>query len=219
MSLSIERVEEAVIPDGMQQLKISDGGGLYLLVKLSGKYWKLAYRFGGKQKSLSLGVYPAVSLEDAREKRHQAKVLLAKGEDPCQVKKMEKYRNRLALDSDSNKVDEIHHNEHPEHDKPVDIMAVLAQITTEDRRLRTLQLLAGSAAYVCNEIVMQSALALFGHQVTSEALRTDLTWLCEQQLLLIDKSPVWVTKLTKQGVEAVNSRIWIDGLQRPEVLT
>ena len=49
--------------------KLSDEKGLYLLVNTAGKYWRLAYRFGGKQKTLALGVYPDVSLARAREKR------------------------------------------------------------------------------------------------------------------------------------------------------
>jgi integrase len=62
--------------------KHSDGGGLYLLVKDSGKYWRMNYRFGGKQKTLALGVYPAVSLKKARDKREKAKEQLAAGDDP-----------------------------------------------------------------------------------------------------------------------------------------
>lgn len=62
--------------------KHSDGGGLYLLVKDSGKYWRMNYRFGGKQKTLALGVYPTVSLKAARDKRVKAKEQLAAGDDP-----------------------------------------------------------------------------------------------------------------------------------------
>jgi integrase len=62
--------------------KHSDGGGLYLLVKESGKYWRMNYRFGGKQKTLALGVYPTISLKAARDKREKAKEQLASGDDP-----------------------------------------------------------------------------------------------------------------------------------------
>ena len=69
--------------DGKVQ-KYSDGGGLYLHVSpTGGKLWRIAYRFDGKQRTLSLGVYPAVSLKDARQKREEAKELLAKGIDLC----------------------------------------------------------------------------------------------------------------------------------------
>lgn len=62
--------------------KHSDGGGMYLHVKPAGKYWRMAYRFMGKQKTLSLGVYPSVTLLNARLLRERAKVLLASGSDP-----------------------------------------------------------------------------------------------------------------------------------------
>ena len=73
---------------GEKPLKLSDGGGLYILVKTSGKkFWHMAYRFDGKQKLLSFGQYPEVSLSDAREAWQKARELLAKGIDPGQVKK------------------------------------------------------------------------------------------------------------------------------------
>ena len=72
--------------------KHSDGGGLYLLVKKSGKYWRMNYRFGGKQKTLALGVYPSVSLKAARDKREKAKEQLAAGDDPS----IEKRKNLAA---------------------------------------------------------------------------------------------------------------------------
>jgi hypothetical protein len=67
--------------------KESDGGGLRLLVQPNGsKLWRMAYRFGGKQKELAFGVYPATTLADARTKRDTAKGQLAKGIDPAVVK-------------------------------------------------------------------------------------------------------------------------------------
>ena len=57
--------------------KISDSSGLYLLVKSTGKYWRMNYRFAGKQKTFAIGVYPAVSLVAARKKRDEARELLA----------------------------------------------------------------------------------------------------------------------------------------------
>lgn len=70
--------------------KHSDGGGLYLHVKSSGKYWRLAYRFADKQKTLALGVYPEVSLLKARKRREAARELLAEGIDPGVAKQEEK---------------------------------------------------------------------------------------------------------------------------------
>ena len=71
--------------------KLSDGGGLYLLVKPSGaRLWNQAYRFSGKQKKLSHGAYPVVSLAEARRLRDEAKTLLASGVDPGANKKAAK---------------------------------------------------------------------------------------------------------------------------------
>jgi hypothetical protein len=67
--------------------KYSDGGGMYLLVTKAGKYWRLNYRFGGKQKTLALGVYNAVSLAKARKRREEARELLADGVDPSDAKR------------------------------------------------------------------------------------------------------------------------------------
>lgn len=68
--------------------KKSDGHGLYLIVMPNGaKYWRLKYRHLGKEKKLSIGVYPEVSLADAREKCLQARKLIAEGIDPSQAKK------------------------------------------------------------------------------------------------------------------------------------
>ena len=71
--------------------KMADGGGMYLEVQPNGsKYWRLKYRFGGKEKRLALGVYPDVTLSDARERREQARKLLANGVDPSAVKQAQK---------------------------------------------------------------------------------------------------------------------------------
>ncbi len=57
--------------------KLFDGGGLYLeIMKTGAKYWRLKYRFVGKEKRLAIGVYPEISLKQAREKREVAKQLL-----------------------------------------------------------------------------------------------------------------------------------------------
>jgi Arm DNA-binding domain len=69
--------------------KLSDGGGLQLWVTPEGgKYWRLAYRFDGRQRVLALGTYPAVTLRDARAAREAAKRELAGGHDPNQQKKL-----------------------------------------------------------------------------------------------------------------------------------
>ena len=70
--------------------KHADGGGLYLHVTQAGKYWRLAYRFLGKQKTLSIGVYPAVSLANARRQRDKAREHLAEGLDLSETKKTQR---------------------------------------------------------------------------------------------------------------------------------
>lgn len=71
--------------------RMFDGGGLYLEVAPSGgKWWRLKYRFGGKEKRLALGTYPETSLADARERRATARQQLAAGIDPSEQRKAEK---------------------------------------------------------------------------------------------------------------------------------
>jgi integrase len=71
--------------------KLFDGGGLYLEVAPSGgKWWRLKYRFDGKEKRLSLGVYPDVTLKDARDRRDEARKLLANEIDPSENRKAKK---------------------------------------------------------------------------------------------------------------------------------
>ncbi|TFW10041.1 DUF4102 domain-containing protein [Oxalobacteraceae bacterium OM1] len=76
--------------------KHTDGQGLYLYVKGSGKYWRLNYRYGGKQKTLALGVYPEVSLAKARKRRETAREHLADGVDPSDAKRVDKLAKAAA---------------------------------------------------------------------------------------------------------------------------
>ena len=77
--------------------KVSDAEGLYLLVAPGGsKMWRLAYRFGGKQKALALGHYPTVSLLEARRSRDAAKQLLHDGIDPSVHRKIERRKKAVA---------------------------------------------------------------------------------------------------------------------------
>ena len=80
--------------------KLSDGGGMYLLVSPEGaRYWRLDYRFGGKRRTLSLGVYPTVTLSDARARREEARAALAKNLDPSAVKKAARRAAKLASEN------------------------------------------------------------------------------------------------------------------------
>lgn len=76
--------------------KHSDGGGLYLHVTAAGKYWRMNYRLYGKQKTLSLGVYPSISLAQARRGRDEAKKLIAQSIDPSTAKQEAKQADKLA---------------------------------------------------------------------------------------------------------------------------
>jgi integrase len=70
--------------------KYADGSGMYLLVKLSGKYWRMDYTHAAKRKTLALGIYPEVSLAKARQRREKAREQLADGVDPNIAKREEK---------------------------------------------------------------------------------------------------------------------------------
>ncbi|WP_448886024.1 tyrosine-type recombinase/integrase [Citrobacter telavivensis] len=89
MALTDIKVRTAKPTD--KQYKLTDGSGMHLLVHPNGsKYWRLQYRFGGKQKMLALGVYPDVSLADARARRDEARKLLANSIDPGDKRKNDK---------------------------------------------------------------------------------------------------------------------------------
>ena len=70
-----------------KQYKLSDGEGMYLRVyPNNSKYWQLKYRFDGKHKTLSFGVWPEVGISEAREKRFEARKKIKQGIDPIQEK-------------------------------------------------------------------------------------------------------------------------------------
>ena len=70
--------------------KLSDGGGLYLLVNTVGKYWRYDYRYLKKRKTLALGVYPGITLKNARKEHKKAREILAGGIDPGHLRKLKK---------------------------------------------------------------------------------------------------------------------------------
>jgi len=73
--------------------KLFDGGGMYLAITPKGqKWWRLKYNFNGKERRISLGVYPTVSLADARAKREQYRRMIADGADPLEMEKSKKER-------------------------------------------------------------------------------------------------------------------------------
>lgn len=79
------------------QQKLTDSGGMYLLLKPDGgRYWRLDYRFAGKRKSLALGVYPTITLAEARQRRDEAKRRVASGFDPGADRKAAKQAQAAA---------------------------------------------------------------------------------------------------------------------------
>lgn len=96
MKLTARQVDTSKPKD--KPYKLSDGGGLYLLVSPNGsRYWRLKYRIAGKEKLLALGVYPDITLAEARQKRADAKKILAAGGDPGQEKQEEKQAKEQAV--------------------------------------------------------------------------------------------------------------------------
>ena len=88
--LSETQVRNAKPKDG-KQVTLSDGDGMYLLVKINGsKAWRFRYRFNGKEKLISLGTYPETSLAQARKKRLENRSLVQQGIDPARDKKEKK---------------------------------------------------------------------------------------------------------------------------------
>lgn len=78
--------------------KLADGGGLYLQINPNGsKYWRMKYRFAGKEKKLSFGIYPDISLAEARTKRDEARKVLANDKDPGEIKKADQLAKKLSV--------------------------------------------------------------------------------------------------------------------------
>jgi hypothetical protein len=89
MALSDLKIKGAKKPD--KAYKLSDSGGLYILIETTGgKLWRFDYRFEGKRKTLALGRYPDISLQEARDRHQEARNKLANGIDPAAFKKAQK---------------------------------------------------------------------------------------------------------------------------------
>ena len=96
MALTDAKIRAAKPTD--KAYKLTDGAGMFLLVHPNGsRYWRLRYRILGKEKTLALGVYPEVSLSEARTKRDEARKLISEGIDPCEQKRAKKVVPDLQL--------------------------------------------------------------------------------------------------------------------------
>lgn len=97
--LNDKQIQSANFKKLGKRTKLSDGGGLYLDIQPSGRYWRMKYRFDGKEKTLALGVYPEVSLKLARERRTKAREQIADGIDPNEVRKEQKAALKVQADT------------------------------------------------------------------------------------------------------------------------
>jgi integrase len=84
------KLTDTAVKNAKPPASISDGGGLYLLVKETGKFWRYNYRMDGKQKTLAIGSYSEITLKDARTRHEEARALLARGVDPSSHKQATK---------------------------------------------------------------------------------------------------------------------------------
>ena len=97
MPLNDRQIKAAKPSDTGKKAKLFDGGGLYLEVTpAGGKVFRLKYRFAGKEKTLTIGKYPAFSLVEARQAAENARRLLVSGQDPSEAKQQEKRERQAA---------------------------------------------------------------------------------------------------------------------------
>lgn len=98
MPLTDAQCRNAKCPGGALRARYADGRGMYLeVLPNGGRYWRLKYRFAGKEKRLSLGVYPEVGIAAARQRREESRALLSKGIDPS----VERQESRAAATTEA----------------------------------------------------------------------------------------------------------------------
>lgn len=89
MTLTVKQIDHAAPSDRPQ--KLWDGQGLYLMIAPTGsKRWQFKYKYAGKERKMSLGAYPEISLKQARNLRDEARAKLSEGKDPSQQRQMQK---------------------------------------------------------------------------------------------------------------------------------
>ena len=127
-----------------KQFKVADFNGLHVLVRPNGsKLWRFKYRIHGKEKLLAIGVYPAVSLLEAREVRDRARSQISNGDDPSQLKREKALADKEIHNQSFEKIAE----------------AYLNKIDKEGR---------ASATMVKNRWYMDMAIATFGRKPITE---------------------------------------------------
>ena len=108
--------------------KMADGG-LYLKVAPNGsKYWRMKYRFNGKESRLSFGLYPDVSLAEAREKRRLAKKTLDEGKNPNEEKRIEKLERQVSYENNFENIAREWHKEKYHTWKPLHAERILTRL-------------------------------------------------------------------------------------------
>jgi len=94
--------------------------------------------------------------------------------------------------------------------------SILARKQQEDRRLVLLRLLAEAPGYSANESLLHSALEEFGHVVSRDVVRSELSWLAEQDLLRLDEvASVYVAHAAVRGVDVATGRAVVPGVKKP----
>ncbi|TAF12391.1 MAG: DUF4102 domain-containing protein, partial [Alphaproteobacteria bacterium] len=112
--------------------KLADGGGLYLEIMPNGsKYWRLKYRVHNKEKRLAIGVFPTISLADAREERERAKRILVDGGDPSEKKRLDKLVSHIKKEHHFEAIAREWHEKQMECWTPNHAAAVIKRLETD----------------------------------------------------------------------------------------
>jgi hypothetical protein len=159
--------------------KLTDGGGLHLLVQPSGsKLWRFRYRFNGKENMLAFGSYPEVPLLDARTKRDDARKLLARGIDPSQQKKLDKIASTTAAENTFEAI--ARERDVPLSRQALAILSDVWDLSTSDLVLPSIR----SHKKTISENAMNSALRRMGYtkeEMTSHGFRSSASTILNER--------------------------------------